>query len=156
MKSIEHYMELYRAAAQKAVPEEQVLCFGLLTLPGAMKNVVMGAARSPLIAMIMRKKAKKKAGGFPNNTLMAVTPTRLVSFEYVPRGNKVKIKKKVADWPRAAVRVAAGEKRKLSQQLFFAFPDGTSMELDASGGFGKYDGFNDPFYAALGLLPSSV
>jgi len=156
MKSIEHYMELYRAAAQKAVPEEQVLCFGLLTLPGAMKNVVMGAAGSPLIAMIMRKKAKKKAGGFPNNTLMAVTPTRIVSFEYVPRGTKIKIKKKVADWPRAAVRVAAGEKRKLSQQLFFAFPDGTSMELDASGGFGKYDGFNDPFYAALGLLPSSV
>jgi len=156
MKSIEHYMELYRAAAQKAVPEEQVLCFGLLTLPGAMKNVVMGAAGSPLIAMIMRKKAKKKAGGFPNNTLMAVTPTRIVSFEYVPRGTKIKIKKKVADWPRAAVRVAAGEKRKLSQQLFFAFPDGTSMELDASGGFGKYDGFNDPFYAALGLLPSTV
>ena len=60
------------------------------------------------------------------------------------------------DWPRAAVRVAAGEKRKLSQQLFFAFPDGTSMELDATAGFGKYDGFNDPFYAALGLLPSSV
>lgn len=155
MKSVEHYTEMYRAAAQKAVPEEQVLCFGLLTLPGAMKNVMVGQA-SPLIAMILRKKAKKKAGGFPNNTLMAVTPTRLVSFEYVPRGSKVKIKKKVADWPRGAVRVAAGEKRKLSQQLFFAFPDGTSMELDAAGGFGRYDGFNDPFYAALGLTATSV
>jgi len=156
MRSAEQYQEMYRAAAQKVVPEEQVLCFGLLTLPGAMKNVMMGAAGSPLIAMIMRRKARKKAGGFPNNTLMAVTPTRLVSFEYVPRNTKIKIKKKVADWPRAAVRVAAGEKRKLSQQLFFAFPDGTSMELDAANGFGRYGGFNDPFYAALGLLPSSV
>jgi hypothetical protein len=146
---------MYRAAAQQAVPDEQVLCFGLLTLPGAMKNIMVGQA-SPLIAMIMRKKAKNKAGGFPQNTLMAVTPTRLISFEYVPRGNKVKIKKKVVEWPRAAVRVAAGEKRKLSQQLFFAFPDGTSMELDAANGFGRYDGFNDPFYAALGLMPSSV
>jgi hypothetical protein len=155
MKSVQQYTEMYRSAAQSAVPNEQVLCIGILSRPGAMKSALVGQA-SPLVGMIMRSKSKKKAGGFPLNVLMAVTPTRLISFEFKPRSNRVKIKRLVVEWPRPMVRVAAGEERKLSRQMFFGFPDGTSMELEGGRGFGRYDAFNDPFYAALGLLASPV
>ena len=156
MKSVEQYNEMYRQSLQAAVPDEQVLCAGILCRPGSMTGTLVGASASPLIGMIIRARGKKKAGGFPMNCVMAVTPTRLITFEYRPKGTRIKVKKKVVEWPRHMVRVAAGEERRMSRQIFFAFPDGTSMELEAPRSFGRYDRFNDAFYHALGLMTSPV
>ena len=150
MKSVEQYVEIYRSAVQEQLPEEQVIAVGMLTPPGTMKSVLVGQA-SPLIGMIMRRKGKKASGGFPMNVLMAVTPTRLVTFGYKPKGTKIKVKDRLTEWPRRHVRVELG-KGGISQRLHFTFSDGQTIELDALRSVGQYDRMNDPFFASLGLV----
>ena len=149
MRSVEQYVEKYRATVQAHVPEEQVYAVGMLTPPGTMKSVLVAQA-SPLAGMIMRRKGRKASGGFPMNVLMAVTPTRLITFGYKPKGFKIKVKERLTEWPRQHVAVQYGE-RGISQRLIFRFSDGNSIELDALRSLGQYDRMNDPFFAALGL-----
>ncbi|MCU1391188.1 MAG: hypothetical protein JWL72_4526 [Ilumatobacteraceae bacterium] len=148
MKSVQHYIDMYRTTAQYAVPEEQVLAVGVLTRAGSMKSMAVSQL-SPLAGMIMRHRQKKRANGFPLTVLMAVTPTRLISFHYKPRGTSVKIVRKVAEWPWHAVRVQAAQNG--SGRIMFQLVDGTSVELQNSRSLGQYAHLNDPFYAALGL-----
>jgi len=150
MKSVQHYLEMYRSAAQNAVPDEAVLAVGLVTRPGATKGVLVGQV-SPVVGMMMRHSGKKKSGGFPLNALMAVTATRLISFEYRPRASKVKILAKVAEWHRGAVWVEPGHTG-IGNQIFFHLADGSTVELEGLRSIGQYDAMNNPFYAALGLL----
>lgn len=148
MKSVEQYIEIYRSLVQEQVGDEQVLAVGVLGLPGSMKGTLVGAA-SPLAGWLMRRKGKKKAPGFTLNCVMAVTPTRLISYDFRPRGTKIRLKKKLAEWQRSQVRVEMGDKG-LQQQLTFIMSDGSTVELEGRRSFGQYDKLNDPFYAALG------
>ena len=148
MKSVEQYIEAYRSMVQSEVGDEQVLAVGVLGLPGSMKGTLVGAA-SPLAGWLMRRKGKKKAPVFTMNCLMAVTPTRLISYDFRPRGTKLRIKKQLAEWQRSQVRVELGDKG-LQQQLMFRLADGSTFELDGRRSFGQYDKMNDPFYQALG------
>ncbi|MCU1400824.1 MAG: hypothetical protein JWN62_3933 [Acidimicrobiales bacterium] len=148
MKSVQHYIDMYRTSAQLAAPEEQVIAVGVLTRAGSMKSMAVSQL-SPLAGMIMRHRQKKRSNGFPLNVLMAVTPTRLISFHYKPRGSSVKIVRKVAEWPWHAVRVQAAQNG--SGRIMFQLIDGTSVELQSSRSLGQYAHLNDPFYAALGL-----
>src|SRR5687768_1575161 len=154
MRSVEEHVENYRSAIQAAIPEEQVIAVGMLAPPGTMKSVLVGQA-SPLIGMIMRRKGKKASGGFPMNVLMAVTPTRLITFGYRPKGTKIKVEERLTEWPRRHVRVEIG-KGGISQRLHFTFSDGQSIELDALRSVGQYDRMNDPFFASLGLVRANA
>ena len=154
MRPVEEYVEMYRSAAQAAVPEEQVYAVGVLSRRGATKNVLIGSV-SPLLGLIMRRRAKTKAQGLPANVLIAVTPTRLIPFAYTPRGTRIKLGARCAEWPRSLVRIEAGTDGSLTRQLTFHFPDGGTIELEGLRGMGQYQRMNDAFYAALGLLVAS-
>jgi hypothetical protein len=150
MKSVQTYIAMYHTTAQAAIPEEQVYAVGVLGRPGSMKSLVVGQL-SPLVAMIMRHRQKRRAQGFPLSVMMAVTPTRLISFQYRPRGSSsVKIVRKVAEWPWQAVRIETGSTQN-SRQLFFHLADGTTVELESLRSLGQYAQINDPFYASIGL-----
>jgi hypothetical protein len=154
MKSVEQYVEMYRSTVQAAVTEEQVLAVGIMTPPGTMKSVLVSQG-SPLIGMIMRRKGKKASGGFPMNFLMAVTPTRLITFGYKPRGTKIKLEERLTEWPRRHVRVELGQSG-MSQRMRFTFSDGQTIEADALRSLGQYDRMNDPFFASLGLVRTAA
>jgi len=152
MRSVEDYIESYRAALQEAIPEEPVWGLGLLSTVGATKSAMTGFI-SPLAGMIMRRKGKAKAPGFPTNVVMAVTPSRIIAFGYRPSYTKIKLKKRVAEWPRQSVQaqiVPPAKARGLDHALF-RFPDGSAVELEIARSFAKYSGINDSFYHALGL-----
>jgi hypothetical protein len=153
MKSVETYVEMYRTAAQAAVPEEQVHAVGVVSRKGATKSMLIGQV-SPLIGMIMRRRAKTKAQGLPLNMLMAVTPTRIIPFEYKPKGRSIRVGQRCAEWPRSMVYVELGASG-VSRQLTFRFPDGGTIELEGARSVGQYDHMNDGFYAALGLVVAS-
>ena len=152
MKSVEEYIETYRAALQAAIPDEQVWGVGLLSTVGATKSAMTGFV-SPLAGMIMRRKGKNKAPGFPMNVAVAITPSRIISYAYRPSYTQIKLKQRVAEWPRHAVQVQIvppAKARGLDHALF-QFPDGSSVELEITRSFGKYVGLNSTFYGALGF-----
>lgn len=149
MKSVDEYMEVYREAAQQMVESEDVLAVGVLGLPGSMKGALVSQA-SPLAGFLVRRNGRKKAPGFPVNVVMAVTPTRLISFDFKPRGFKIRLTRRVATWRRSDVFVRLGD-RGLQQQVFFHHADGTLIELEGRRSVGQYDRLNDAFFAELGL-----
>jgi hypothetical protein len=152
MKSVEDYVENYRAALQEGIPDEQVWGFGLMSTIGATKSTMTGMI-SPLAGMIMRRSGKKKAPGFPTSVVVAVTPSRIISYSYRPSYSRIKLKKRIAEWPRHAtyVQIVPPTKARGLDHALFQFPDGSSVELEVARTFGKYTSMNQSFFTALGL-----
>jgi hypothetical protein len=86
--------------------------------------------------------------------MMAVTPTRLMSFEYRPRPNRIKILRKVADWPRSVVDVEV-EPTGDGELLRFKLIDGTNIEFQRPNPRDEHERLNASFYAALGICRSA-
>lgn len=155
MKSLEQYLANYQQAAEAEIPEEPVLAIGMLSVVGSTKSVLTGLV-SPLIGILQRNKGRKLAPGFPNNVLIAVTPARLIAFEYRPTTSSVKIKRRVLEYLRRDVRVELvppASTRGL-QHLRFWLPDGNTPELELPRGIGRSGELNDPFLAHV-LQPVS-
>jgi len=127
--SVEELLEMCKMAAQSATPGQPVRAVAILGR----------ASRKP-----------RAARGFPQNVMMAVTPTRLMSFEYKPRQNRIKIVRKFADWPRSVVdiEVEPGEGARL---LRFRLIDGTNVELAQPTSGAQDETINASFDAALGI-----
>lgn len=151
MKSVEEYIERYRATLQEAIPEEPVWGLGLVSLAGSMKSVFAGLA-SPLAGVLMRRKGRSKAPGFPMNSVIGVTPTRFIAFEYRPRGTGIKLKKRIVEWPRQQVHVqiVPASSRGL-HHVVFTLPDATTYEFELASSFGQYANINNSFYTAIGV-----
>ncbi len=62
---------------------------------------------SPIVAWGVKAMGKRKAGGLPQNFLLAVTPTRVYAFEYKASPSAVKIGKELAVWERNGLRVTS-------------------------------------------------
>jgi hypothetical protein len=129
MTSVEQYLEMCRSAAQSVTPGQPVRAVGILDRTG---------------------KRARAARGFPASVMMAVTPTRLISFEYKPRPNRIKIVRKVADWPRSVVDVEV-EPSDNGEVLRFRLIDGTNVELHRPSHREQFERMNASFYAALGI-----
>ncbi len=153
MKSVEEYVERYRAVVQEAIPEEPVGGLAMVSTVGATKGVLTGALASPLVGMLIRRKGANQAKGFPMNSVIAVTPTRFVAFEYRPRGTGIKLKRRIVDWPRHQVRldVVPPASSNGMHHLRFTLPDGDTYELELLRSIGQYQRMNDSFFAAVGL-----
>jgi hypothetical protein len=149
MATTEEYLARYVAAAAAHL-DEPIAAVGMCSRPGSMGNA-MAYQVSPLWAMLRDRKAKQASGGLPRNILVAVTPTRLVAFEYRPKGTGIKLKDRCGEWPRAGLVVQADAPGTLTQRIRLDWPDGTTLELDASRGIGKHADLNGPFLAALGV-----
>ena len=97
----------YRDALQPLV-DEPVLAGGVFYRTGGWAAVAVGPF-SGLAALVSRSIGKRRAGGFPNQFLLAVTPTRVHAFKCSLAYGDVEARDELAVWDRAGLTVTAEE-----------------------------------------------
>src|SRR4051794_1949604 len=86
----------YREAVQPQL-DEPLLKAGLFYRTGGFASVALGPF-SGLAAVVATGVGKKRAGGVPNQFVLAVTPTRVHAFKCSIAYNKVKIRQELFAW----------------------------------------------------------
>ena len=94
----------YREAAQEKLPGERVEAAWLFYRTGGYAGIALGPL-SPLAAVVARTIGKKRAGGLPNQFLLALTPTKVHAFKCRPHRSKAKVGDELAVWDRAGLQV---------------------------------------------------
>ena len=102
----EKWKGIYRDAAQEMVPDEQVEAAWMFYRTGGFAGLALGPL-SPLAAIVARTIGKKRAAGFPNTFVVALTPSKVYAFKCKPRAMKIRIGKELAVWDRSALQVTA-------------------------------------------------
>jgi hypothetical protein len=152
LRSVDEYITRYRVAAQAAVPDEQVLAVGILTRTGGLSGA-LAAQVSGAWYLASKRRGARDAPGLPQNVAVAVTPTRLVVFEFRPSGTSIRLKRHVADWPRPGLTVTS-EDTTLAERLTFTFADGEVVRLDSNKSIGQYRQINAQFLREIGCSPA--
>src|SRR5512142_565364 len=99
MKSVEEFVQEYRATVQAAVPDEEVLAVAVLSRPGAMAGTI-GAQVSGGFWLLNKMIGKRKSAGLPTNVVLGVTPTAVHVFGFAPKMSSIVLKQQAAVWPR--------------------------------------------------------
>ena len=121
MYDMDKYAQAYTDSAQEKVTDEQVLGAWLFYRSGGF--AAMGVSKlSPLAATALRTVNKKRAGGFPNIFLVAVTPTTVRAFRAKQRRNGVKLGDELGVWDRTALKVTVREAA-VNTEVIFESPD---------------------------------
>jgi hypothetical protein len=97
----------YRDALQPLV-DEPVLAGGVFYRTSGWAAMAMGPF-SGLAALVSRSVGKRRAGGLPNQFLLAVTPTRVHAFKCSLAYGDVQARDELAVWNRAGLSVTAEE-----------------------------------------------
>jgi hypothetical protein len=97
----------YRDALQPLV-DEPVLAGGVFYRTAGWAAMAVGPF-SGLAAVISRAVGKRRAGGLPNQFLLAVTPTRVHAFKCSLAYGDVEARDELAVWDRAGLTVTAEE-----------------------------------------------
>jgi hypothetical protein len=97
----------YRDALQPLV-DEPVLAGGVFYRTGGWASVAMGPF-SGLAAVVSRSIGKRRAGGLPNQFLLAVTPSRVHAFKCSLAYGDVEARDELAVWDRSGLTVTAEE-----------------------------------------------
>lgn len=147
MKSVEEYAAAYRETVQAAVPNEQVLCVGVLSRPGGMSGALLSHV-SPAAAMIKNHSGKSASGKLPMNVVVAATPTRVLFFNFKPKMTSIKLKELVRELPRAGTTLSL-EPGTMATRVTFHLGDGSTFELDSNRSIGQYNKLNDGLLAEL-------
>jgi hypothetical protein len=117
----EKYRQRYREAVQQHL-SEPLLAVGVFNRPGGIQAIGM-AKVSPLLSMVMRKSAKKQAGGLPTTVALAITPTRVHVFGFNARSSSIETENELMAWDRRGLQVQ-------TQQTMTA----TRLQLTPEGG----------------------
>jgi len=99
----EKYRQKYREAVQQHL-SEPLLAVGVFNRPGGIQAIGM-AKVSPLLSMMMRKSAKKQAGGLPTTVALAITPTRVHVFGFNARSSSIETENELMAWDRRGLQV---------------------------------------------------
>jgi len=94
----------YRDAVQEKPPGEEVEAAWLFYRTGGYAALALGPL-SPIAATISRTVGKKRAGGLPNQFLLALTPDRVYAFKSRSARTRAKAGKELAVWERSGLRV---------------------------------------------------
>ena len=97
----------YRDALPPLV-DEPVLAGGVFYRTGGWAAMAMGPF-SGLVAVVSRSIGKRRAGGLPNQFLLAVTPTRVHAFKCSLAYGDVEARDELAVWDRSVLTVTAEE-----------------------------------------------
>jgi hypothetical protein len=147
------WLQIMRDAAQPHC-EEPVITAALVQPRGSMG--VAGLSQISGIAAVLRAKGANKAAGGLGKTglvsfkyaVMALTEHTVVVCEAMPKGFGVKVKKKLAEWPRADLEFAHEQKTMTKALTFDVKSTGEHYELEMTSMMDK--GISDAFVAALG------
>ena len=104
MFDTEVWKDRYRDAVQEKLPGERVEAAWLFYRTGGYAGLALGPL-SPLAAIVARTIGKKRAGGLPNQFLLALTPTKVHAFKCKPARTKAKVGDELAVWDRAGLDV---------------------------------------------------
>jgi hypothetical protein len=104
MFDTEVWKDRYRDAVQEKLPGEQVEAAWLFYRTGGYAALALGPL-SPIAATISRTIGKKRAGGLPNQFLLALTPDRVYAFKSRSARTKAKVGKELAVWDRSGLHV---------------------------------------------------
>jgi len=115
----------YRDALQPLL-DEPVLAGGVFYRSGGWAAAVVGPF-SAVAAMISRSVGKRRAGGLPNQFLLAVTPTRVHAFRCSLAFGGVEAKDELAVWDRAGLTVTAEETAVNTKVVIERLGDGDRM-----------------------------
>lgn len=147
----EKYRQKYMESLQPKV-EAPIQEIGVFSRPGSMGSVFLSQV-SPAAAMIKNRSSKGKAGGLPQNVVLALTEDKVYVFGFKPRGFGIKVKDPIAVWDRSGVVVSVTGESAVAKHLHFQLSDGEAIELDSNQMPGFPNDFNLPF--VLALSPSS-
>jgi hypothetical protein len=103
-------MEQNRGEVERHV-EGPLLAYGACFRTGSYGSMALSKA-TPLGGLIMNMVGKKKAGGLPQNFIVAVTDAKVQAFKYRPRGWSLKLGDEVAEWDRDTIVASAEETQK--------------------------------------------
>jgi hypothetical protein len=99
------WQEKYRDAVQPQVSEPVEAAWAFYR---SGSFAAMGVRSiSPIAAWGMKALSKRKAGGLPQNFLLAVTPTRVYAFEHRSTPSAVNVGAQLAVWERSGLRVTS-------------------------------------------------
>jgi hypothetical protein len=147
VKSVEAYAEAYRATVQQSVTDERVLAVAVLSRPGSLGSGLLMQV-SDMGGLLRNRAGKSASAGLPQNVIAAVTPTRVMFFDFKPKMTSVVIKRLVREIPRAGLRVT-GSAGTLATRVTFDLADGSRFELDSNRSVGQYARLNDAFFTVL-------
>lgn len=108
----------------------QVVVAGVYHHAGVVSAMVMHKV-SPLLALALRKGAKKKAGDLPKQMVIALTPYEVIAIEAKPRGRGVQLGDISARWARETVRVVRTANGTIYRRLVLQVGEQT-IELDGT------------------------
>ena len=131
----------YREVLQPKL-DEPVLAGGLFYRTAGWHGIAMGPF-SGLAALVSRGIGRRRAGGFPERFLVAVTPTRVHAFGCSTAYGDVKAKEELAVWERSALTVTAEETPVNTKVVIESAPAGGRIVCST----GKDEGSQSVVYA---------
>jgi hypothetical protein len=117
MVDYEKYEQAYMKSAQERIADEEVLGAWIFYRTGGFASMPFSHI-SPLVGTIIRTVGKKRAAGFPNTFLIAVTPTRIRAFKAKMRRNGAKLGDELAVWDRTALNITVREAAVNTEVIF--------------------------------------
>lgn len=137
------WMEQNRPEIQQHV-DAPLVAYGACFRTGSYGGMAATKA-SPLAGMLMGMAGKKKAGGLPQNFILAVTETKVHAFKYRPKGWKLKLGDEVAVWDRSAVQATAQRTSMTTRVTLESPSEGERIVFDTG-----RQGIGDELLSALG------
>jgi len=153
MKMSDDYAVEFRRMLNEAVQGrtngEEVLAVGAMRRGGFSGQYAASKAGGGLAYAAVSLARKKKAGGLPQQVLLALTPDRLYAFKLKMKsgGRKYEAKDEVGVWERSALRISAEEKMGLTNLTIESPSEGEKVTIVPIGV--KNDPVNDEFIATL-------
>lgn len=126
----EQFRRQLTEAVQGHLNGEELVSVGAFRRGGASGSFVASKAGGGLAYAAVALARKKKAGGLPQQAILALTPDNLYAFECkVKSGGKFAVKKEVAVWQRAGLRVSSFEKLGLTNMTIESPAEGEEVTI---------------------------
>lgn len=117
-------------AVRDHVNGEELVAAGAFRRGGASGSFAASKAGGGIVYAAVALGRKKKAGGLPQQVLLAVTPERLYAFDTKMKGRVgFIVKKEVAVWKRAGLRVSSQQKMGLTNMTIESPAEGEQATL---------------------------
>ena len=129
-KQTEQFRAQMTDAVRDRVNGEELLAAGAFRRGGFAGQMVSSKAGGGIAYAAVALARKKKAGGLPQQVILALTPDRLYAFQCkVKGGGKFVAKDEVAVWERAGLRVSSAQKGGLTNVTIESPAEGEKATL---------------------------
>jgi hypothetical protein len=126
----EQFRQQLEGAVRDHINGEDLVVAGAFRRGGAATSYAASKVGGGLVHAAISLGRKKKAGGLPQQVLLALTPDRLYAFESKMKGRDgYQVKKEVAVWERLGLRVASEQKMGMTNMTIESPAEGEKATL---------------------------